>query len=136
MPDEGRDAAWMQAVAREMNLSETAFLVPGTDGVPLRWFTPTVEVDLCGHAALASAHPLWEAGYLPPGAAARFQSRSGLLMATRRGARIEMDFPATPEEPASPPPRAGAGAREDETCTAFWSSTARRCRKPRIRPGP
>jgi PhzF family phenazine biosynthesis protein len=87
-----------------MNLSETAFLVPGADGFQLRWFTPTVEVDLCGHATLASAHVLWEAGYLPPATAARFHTQSGLLMATRRGARIELDFPAEAEEPASPPP--------------------------------
>jgi PhzF family phenazine biosynthesis protein len=102
--DEARDAAWMQAVAREMNLSETAFLRRQAEGFGLRWFTPTVEVDLCGHATLASAHVLWEAGHLPPADAARFQTRSGLLTATRRGARIEMDFPANPEEPASPPP--------------------------------
>ena len=99
-----RDATWMQAVAREMNLSETAFLSRQAEGFALRWFTPTVEVDLCGHATLASAHALWEAGNLPPTDAARFQTRSGLLAAIRRGARIEMDFPANPEEPASPPP--------------------------------
>src|SRR6185436_18712927 len=78
-----RDAAWMQAVAREMNLSETAFLVPraAAEGAArehdLRWFTPSVEVDLCGHATLASAHVLWEAGLLDPGAPARFDTRSG-----------------------------------------------------------
>jgi PhzF family phenazine biosynthesis protein len=102
--DAARDATWMQAVAREMNLSETAFLHRQAEGFALRWFTPTVEVDLCGHATLASAHALWEAGHLPPADAARFQTRSGLLTATRRGERIEMDFPANPEEPASPPP--------------------------------
>jgi PhzF family phenazine biosynthesis protein len=102
--DAARDATWMQAVAREMNLSETAFLHRQAEGFALRWFTPTVEVDLCGHATLASAHTLWEAGHLPPADAARFQTRSGLLTATRQGPRIEMDFPASPEEPASPPP--------------------------------
>ncbi|HEY7067043.1 MAG TPA: PhzF family phenazine biosynthesis protein [Chloroflexota bacterium] len=101
---EAADAAWMQAVAREMNLSETAFLVRCADGYDLRWFTPAVEVDLCGHATLASAHVLWEDGHLPPGEAARFQTRSGLLTAARQGDWIEMDFPAKPQEPAEPPP--------------------------------
>src|SRR5438067_6963 len=62
-----RDDSWMQQVAREMNLSETAFLHPEGDGYHLRWFTPTVEVDLCGHATLASAHVLWEQRRLPAG---------------------------------------------------------------------
>jgi len=101
---EARTTPWMQAVAREMNLSETAFLSRQAEGFALRWFTPTVEVDLCGHATLASAHVLWEAGHLPLTGAARFQTRSGLLTATRLGARIEMDFPAEPDEPASTPP--------------------------------
>ncbi len=99
-----RDADWMQKVAREMNLSETAFLAPRDDGHDLRWFTPAVEVDLCGHATLASAHVLWETGRLAPQAAARFHTRSGPL-ACRRGAEwIEMDFPAKPESPAPTPP--------------------------------
>ncbi len=102
--DGPRDAAWMQAVAGEMNLAETAFLQRQAEGFDLRWFTPTIEVDLCGHATLASAHVLWEAGHLPPTDAARFRTRSGLLTATRQGPRIEMDFPAEPAEPASPPP--------------------------------
>src|SRR5689334_20018059 len=89
------DEAWMRAVAREMNLSETAFLDPQGDGsYNLRWFTPAVEVDLCGHATLASAHVLWEDGHLPPEAPARFHTRSGLLTATRRRDWIELDFPA------------------------------------------
>ena len=99
-----RDAAWMQDVAREMNLAETAFLEPRADGFGVRWFTPTVEVDLCGHATLAAAHVLWEQGHLPPGAQARFHTRSGLLTADRRGEWIELDFPATPAEPAPAPP--------------------------------
>jgi PhzF family phenazine biosynthesis protein len=70
----------------------------------LRWFTPTVEVDLCGHATLASAHTLWEAGYLPQGEIARFQTRSGLLTAAQVDGWIELDFPATPPTPATPPP--------------------------------
>jgi predicted PhzF superfamily epimerase YddE/YHI9 len=98
------EAAWMQAVAREMNLSETAFLVRRDDGYDLRWFTPTVEVDLCGHATLASAHVLWEDGHLPPDAPARFWTRSGLLTAERQGAWIELDFPAKPQAPAEVPP--------------------------------
>ena len=100
---EARDARWMQAVAREMNLSETAFLVRQEDGFNLRWFTPTVEVELCGHATLASAHVLWEDGHLPPHQQARFWTRSGLLTAERRGAWIELDFPAKPQQPVEAP---------------------------------
>ena len=95
---------WMQLVAREMNLAETAFLHRRPDGFDLRWFTPTVEVDLCGHATLAAAHVLWEDGHLKPVEQARFHTRSGLLTADRRGAWIEMDFPAKPEQPATAPP--------------------------------
>jgi predicted PhzF superfamily epimerase YddE/YHI9 len=97
-------ADWMQQVAREMNLSETAFLVPRGADFDLRWFTPGAEVDLCGHATLASAHVLWTEGFLPPPAPARFHTRSGLLTATRAGDWIELDFPATPAAPAAPPP--------------------------------
>jgi len=86
----------MQILAREMNLSETAFLRPVGDGYELRWFTPTVEVDLCGHATLAAAHYLWESGELGEGAEARFQTGSGLLTARRTDPWIEMDFPAQP----------------------------------------
>jgi PhzF family phenazine biosynthesis protein len=92
------DPAWMQQVAHEMNLSETAFLYRQDDGYNLRWFTPAVEVALCGHATLASAHILWEQGYLPAGAQARFHTQSGLLTATQSNEWIEMDFPAKPEE--------------------------------------
>jgi predicted PhzF superfamily epimerase YddE/YHI9 len=99
-----RDDAWYQAVAREMNLAETAFLVPRTDeGYDLRWFTPTVEVALCGHATLASAHVLWETGQLSPDKTARFHTLSGWLSATRRGAWIELDFPARPVTELAPP---------------------------------
>jgi len=100
---EPREARWMQSVAAEMNLSETAFLLKETDGFNLRWFTPTIEVDLCGHATLASAHVLWEAGYLEPDQQARFWTRSGLLTAEREGDWIELDFPAEPETPATAP---------------------------------
>lgn len=102
LPDP-RDACWMQNVAREMNLSETAFLQIRPDGYDLRWFTPKLEVDLCGHATLASAHVLWGDGFLPVDDPARFYTRSGLLTATREGKWIELDFPAVPEEPADPP---------------------------------
>ena len=78
-----RDEQWMQDVAREMNLSETAFLVRQADGFNLRWFTPTVEVALCGHATLASAHVLWQEGYLKAHDQARFYTQSGLLTADR-----------------------------------------------------
>jgi len=88
------DAKWMQDVAAEMNLSETAFLRREGDAWRLRWFTPTAEVDLCGHATLASAHVLWDTGVLPAAATARFQTRSGLLTAARAGDWIELDFPA------------------------------------------
>ena len=97
------DAAWMLNVAREMNLAETAFLVPQKDGYDLRWFTPAVEVDLCGHATLASAHVLWEDGDLKPKEQARFHTKSGLLTADRRDGLIELDFPATPAAAAPPP---------------------------------
>ncbi|XXX80216.1 PhzF family phenazine biosynthesis protein [Sorangium sp. So ce134] len=103
---EARPAAWMQAVAREMNLSETAFLLArGDGGFDLRWFTPAVEVSLCGHATLASAHVLWETGLLAPDEQARFFTQSGLLTASRReGGWIELDFPAKREEKAEPLP--------------------------------
>jgi PhzF family phenazine biosynthesis protein len=97
------DAAWMQSVAREMNLSETAFLVRNGDAWDLRWFTPTVEVALCGHATLASAHVLWEEGHLPRGTQARFDTKSGRLTADAKGDWIEMDFPAVPAADAPPP---------------------------------
>src|SRR5690349_13048774 len=101
--------AWMRDVAREMNLSETAILVPKssapqTDGYHLRWFTPALEVDLCGHATVASAHVLWEDSHLPPAVQAKFHTRSGLLLADRRDDWIELNFPATVRTPVEPPP--------------------------------
>jgi PhzF family phenazine biosynthesis protein len=98
-----REDQWMQQVASEMNLSETAFLIRQADGYHLRWFTPAMEVDLCGHATLASAHILWEQGYLEPDASARFYTRSGLLTAERKGQWIELDFPAEPEAQSTGP---------------------------------
>src|SRR5213076_486662 len=98
-----RDEQWMQSVAREMNLSETAFLHREGDGWRLRWFTPAVEVALCGHATLASAHALWQSGAAPLTRAIRFQTRSGLLRAEPEGEWIGLDFPALPVEPCPPP---------------------------------
>lgn len=97
----GADTDWMQAVANEMNLAETAFVERRPDGFGLRWFTPEVEVDLCGHATLATAHVLWEQG--EPGDALLFHTRSGALSASRSGARISLDFPALPPVSAPAP---------------------------------
>jgi PhzF family phenazine biosynthesis protein len=91
--------AWMQQVAAEMNLSETAFLLPLQDGYRLRWFTPAIEVDLCGHATLASALVLWETYRLKPNEPARFHTRSGLLTVKQEARGMTMDFPARPAEP-------------------------------------
>jgi PhzF family phenazine biosynthesis protein len=91
---EPADDAWMQKIAREMNLSETAFLVERLDGFGLRWFTPTTEVDLCGHATLASAHVLWTEGYLSVDQEVQFHTRSGVLTATREADWVVMNFPA------------------------------------------
>jgi PhzF family phenazine biosynthesis protein len=115
-----KDDAWMQDVAREMNLAETAFLMKQADGFNLRWFTPTVEVELCGHATLASAHILWEIGRLPLAAPAHFHSFSGLLTAVRKGNEIELDFPATPDEPEAMP--AGLAEALGATPTYFGRS--------------
>jgi len=100
----GQDASWMQSLAAEMNLSETAYVCRLADGFSLRWFTPTIEVDLCGHATLASAHVLWERSYLKPGVQARFHTRSGVLTAERRAGWIELDFPSVREQRAEAPP--------------------------------
>jgi PhzF family phenazine biosynthesis protein len=126
------EAGWMQALAAEMNLSETAFLVcrggpadradradrgksaQGGDGgeiaeFDLRWFTPSVEVELCGHATLASAHVLWETGAAAAASPIRFQTLSGVLGAERRGDWIELDFPAEPASALAEPPQGLAG---------------------------
>jgi PhzF family phenazine biosynthesis protein len=95
---EPADDGWMQSVASEMNLSETAFarrLGTGSK-FSLRWFTPRVEVDLCGHATLAAAHILWEDGHLPTSETALFETRSGLLTAERTPHGIALDFPSEP----------------------------------------
>lgn len=98
-----RDENWMQSMAAEMNLSETAFLVPDSGGFQLRWFTPTVEVALCGHATLASAHVLWEQRVLQEKAQARFETKSGTLTADKRGDQIELNFPSVPSAPVEAP---------------------------------
>lgn len=97
------DETWMQQVAREMNLSETAFLHPIDGGWSLRWFTPTVEVKLCGHATLASAFTLWETGVLKSDETARFHTLSGWLTCRREGSWITMDLPAKVCEPCPAP---------------------------------
>jgi PhzF family phenazine biosynthesis protein len=93
----------MQAVAAEMNLAETAFVRRMNDDFELRWFTPMIEVDLCGHATLASAHAMWAEGVISPDQPIKFRTRSGLLTASRNGIFIELDFPATPPEECEPP---------------------------------
>ena len=101
--DREPDAAWMQNVAAEMNLSETAFVQRKGAEWTLRWFTPAVEVDLCGHATLATAHALLEEGLLPRGGTGRFHTKSGVLTAMHDGEFIELDFPATVAQPCAPP---------------------------------
>ena len=95
---------WMRDVAREMNLSETAFLTPHDGGYKLRWLTPAIEVALCGHATIAASHVLWQDGHLPEGQQARYFTKSGLLTADKRGDWIELDFPVKLAASAEPPP--------------------------------
>ena len=104
--DEPADEMWMQSVAAEMNLSETAFLAPAgaARDFDLRWFTPVTEVDLCGHATLASAHILWETGRLASTELATFHTKSGVLTATHSDGSIWLDFPALPSETVDAPP--------------------------------
>ncbi|HIK30489.1 MAG TPA: PhzF family phenazine biosynthesis protein [Oscillatoriales cyanobacterium M59_W2019_021] len=94
--DSPAEEQWMQQVAAEMNLSETAFVHPEGDGFRLRWFTPAVEVDLCGHATLASAHALWETGRVSPDETLQFATRSGILTATKNEEWIVLNFPVKP----------------------------------------
>jgi PhzF family phenazine biosynthesis protein len=103
--DAPRGADWMQAVAEEMNLAETAFLWREAGVWRLRWFTPAVEVPLCGHATLASAHVLWESERAPAAATIEFETLSGRLAAAREGEWIRLDFPALPplSTPCAPP---------------------------------
>lgn len=120
LPDTPRDAAWMQALAGEMNLSETAFLRPRTDGDwDLRWFTPAVEVDLCGHATLASAHVLWHE-HRQADLSLRFHTRSGWLTATRHGSDITLDLPADPPVPEAAPTGLAAALGARPRWTGRW----------------
>jgi PhzF family phenazine biosynthesis protein len=98
-----RDERWLQNVASEMHQSETAFLVQRADGFDLRWFTPAVEVDLCGHATLAPAHVLFQQELVPSQQPISFFTRSGVLKASRKGNEIELDFPLKPEEACQAP---------------------------------
>lgn len=102
--EQPRDPAWMQAVAAEMNLSETAFLCPKGDDYLLRWFTPSTEVNLCGHATLASAHILFEFGFYDPDETIRFHTNSGLITATFNRGTIELDMPLIQPVPAQSSP--------------------------------
>ena len=110
--EDARSDRWLQAVAAEMNLSETAFLWREGPGYRLRWFTPTVEVPLCGHATLASAHLLFESGQAA-GDELRFATKSGELRAVRQGGAIELDFPAFRYEPTLLPVGGGGRPRRD-----------------------
>ena len=113
---------WMQHVAAEMNLSETAFAWPSSDGFGLRWFTPVAEVDLCGHATLATAHALWETKRLAKGEPARFDTRSGRLTASQASDAIRMDFPAEPAEACDPGDLANAlGWRSSGVAKTGWT---------------
>jgi PhzF family phenazine biosynthesis protein len=110
---ERRDEEWMISIAREVNASETAFVLESDNELHLRWFTPEVEIKLCGHATLASAHVLWESGRLASDKPALFHTWSGLLTCTHKGEWIEMDFPAKPVVAASASPEltAAIGAK-------------------------
>jgi PhzF family phenazine biosynthesis protein len=99
------DPTWMQRVAAEMNLAETAFVVPGASAYGLRWFTPTVEVALCGHATLASAHALWETGRVPLTSRIAFETQSGILTAERDGDLVAIELPSRPIVACPVPPR-------------------------------
>ncbi len=105
---EAREESWMQSVAMEMNQAETAFLLPMAGGFALRWYTPTTEVDLCGHATLASAHILWETNMMEPDEVVNFSTRSGVLRAKRQGDGIALDFPAEPAHDVPMPPSLAA----------------------------
>lgn len=115
------DAAEMQAIAAENNLAETAFIVPTGPGVwDLRWFTPELEVPLCGHATLASAHAIYAMGH--EGAEIGFDTASGRLTVKRLDdGRLEMDFPAQPPKRIDPP--AGLAAALGAAPVEVWASS-------------
>lgn len=115
-------AQWMQQIAAEMNLSETAFLLREGEEFRLRWFTPLTEVPLCGHATLASAHVLWSEGHLPEDQPARFKTLSGPLVAEKRGELIQLDFPRRPLAPLSEPPLAELAAALQSPPQAVWQT--------------
>jgi PhzF family phenazine biosynthesis protein len=119
--DGPRDAGWMQQLAAEMNLAETAFVVREPGGFGLRWFTPAVEIDLCGHATLATAHVLWSDGQVPDGESIEFHTRSGTLGASRRNGMIELDFPAEPAVEVTAP----AGLAEALGTPLLWTGRNR-----------
>jgi len=102
--DGPRDEAWMRLVACETGMPATAFLHPTTDGFGLRWFASAIELELCGHGTLASAHVLWENGSVAADQTTRFQTKGGLLTAVRRDGWIELDFPALIDQPSPPAP--------------------------------
>lgn len=102
--DGPRDDAWLAAVAAELNLSETAFALRQGRRWRLRWFTPSTEVSLCGHATLATAHALWSEGHAPDHEPLCFDTLSGELLARREGDRVVLDFPARPPEPCAAVP--------------------------------
>jgi PhzF family phenazine biosynthesis protein len=103
------DERWMQAVAAEMNLSETAFVQRSPDGFALRWFTPVEEAELCGHATLAAAHVLWKEGEASPSDLLHFDTRSGPLTAEATPSGVRLDFPAIPVTALEPPESPQAG---------------------------
>lgn len=136
------DPRWMQSVASEMNLSETAFVRRLTDGLELRWFTPKAEVDLCGHATLATAHALWSSDLAPKGTPIYFHSRSGVLTCTQNGDLIELNFPATPPTAVAVPrllseALGAAPSHAGKSCfdylAVFDSEAAVRALKPNFR---
>jgi predicted PhzF superfamily epimerase YddE/YHI9 len=140
--DAEADPKWMQSVAAEMNLSETAFVLRRDDGLELRWFTPTVEVDLCGHATLATAHALWSSDLVPYGVPLRFHTRSGVLTCTQDGDFINLDFPVTPPRQVEIPPEltialgaepAYLGKSRFDYLAVFDSADAVRSLKPDFR---
>lgn len=102
--DSPADDSWMQKMAAEVNVAETAFLSPRADHYLLRWFTPEAEVDLCGHGTLAASHILWEQGCVPPDRPIRFETRSGTLFSRQESGWITMDFPSEPATEARIPP--------------------------------
>ena len=138
LPEERADA-WLQSVAAEMNLSETAFLRKEGDGWRLRWFTPTVEVDLCGHATLASAHTLWERGSRAPGRRSSFARRAASSRRRAAAMRSSSTFrPSRPPRPRRRPgcsrPSASRRSRSGAIASTSWSSSTPRTRLRRIQP--